>query len=573
MLVMMGEKSSAANMRPVQGGEMKAFIGMAHKLALVIIMVITMLGPLEVSAAGKNKSSEGPQFLKPIKTPQSWYADQVDAGKNVYLSANYIFQATKLRTQQNLLEYEQSTLYPLLKDLCGQMTKMGLKGDALIFVEMAGKLLDPEVETQPDIADKVAEKVSAFENDPQNTPRGHYASSEELSRYFRGMQFLAKATFNVRINEQWFAQRLYMLFPLEAAVEILTTVSNPDNKEILDKIDQISNFYERLVGPADLPTFQGLIRDDVALTVDDLVSYSKSKGMPRINRGMGVGVQFLGERFSAHQMVIDNLSETFLANDPKVNRAKAFEVLQVNKVFFGRTSGKTKVTGLIKTVPKSDDTRASFYDLCLGAIIELPVRSSSNYSVNTGAACLTALAEQTILVTKQSTLVPKSTLTEEAPIKKPVKIYVQPNLQNFLKRLSQADRTISSLCGQEPLNKFYDTLIKVSRSGKPVDSNSPEGAVLMGELASLPVDPTVTADIFYFAGATDKGFLHWSIGPFEVEYPLKDGTAAKGMEMVFFEGWNDTVLKELKTPLTNEQWRDVFLKGDYKKFKSVIKMP
>jgi hypothetical protein len=79
----------------------------------------------------------------------------------------------------------------------------------------------------------------------------------------------------------------------------------------------------------------------------------------------------------------------------------------------------------------------------------------------------------------------------------------------------------------EVVDPIYDILIKASARGKPVGSNSSEGAVLLDELASLPIDPTVTADVFYFAGRGDKGFLQWSIAPFEVEYPLKGGGKAK----------------------------------------------
>lgn len=552
---------------------MQVAISKVSGVALAIIVVITMLAPLEVPAAGKNKSNEGPRFLKPIKSPQNWYTDQVDAGKDVYISANYIFQATKLRSQQNLIEYEQSTLYPLMKDLCSRMKRMGLKGAALIFVEMARKLLDPDATIEPDVADSVTEKISAFNDDPQNTPRGHYASSEELSRYFRGMQFLAKAAFNVKVNEQWFAQRLYMLFPFEAAPELLAAFVNPDNKQALDQLNQISNFYGRLVGPADLPSFQGLIQGDVALTIDDVSAYAKDKGIPKINKEMGVGIQFLGERFALHQSVIDNLSETFLANDPKVNRNKAFEVITFKNVFLGKQLGKVKVSGLSKTVMKPDNPVASFYSLCLAAIIDLPVRPASDYSVNTGASCLTALAEQTILVTKQTTLVPKSVSPDETPIKKPVKIYVETGLSKFLVNLNKAEQTINSICGQEMVNPIYEILMKASKSGAPIASDSDEGAILVSELASLPVDPTVTADVFYFAGRADKGFIQWSIGPFEVEYPITTGGIAKGMEMVFFEGWNDTVHKGKITPMTNEDWKKLFLQGAYKKFQSVIKTP
>ena len=115
--------------------------------------------------------------------------------------------------------------------------------------------------------------------------------------------------------------------------------------------------------------------------------------------------------------------------------------------------------------------------------------------------------------------------------------------------------------------------MKGSEEGGPIDSNSSEGSILLNRFAILPGNPTVTADVFFLNGRSDKGFLQWAIGPFETERSFNDGVKAVGMEMVFFEGWNDTVQKGKITPMTNEDWKKLFLQGAYKKFQSVIKTP
>jgi len=552
---------------------MKILLSSAHKVAMAIAMVMLCLAPLGASATEKSKFPEESRFLKPIDSPQNWYAEQVEAGKDIYFPANFIFQATKLKTQKILIEYEQSVLYPRLKDLCDQIKQMGMNGDALIFVEMARKLVNPDAEIQTQVAEEVLKRVSEFNNDPQNTPRGHYASSEDLSRYFRGTQFLCKATFDVKVEQKWFAQRLYMLFPFETAVEILKGLAKPENSKALDNLKLISTFYERLVGPSDLPSFKGLINDDVSLTVEDVLAYARDKNIPRVNKAMGVGVQFLGERYCLHQSVIDNLTEAFLAHDPKINRKKVSDTLAINNVFFGKKGPKIEVPGLNQTQFNPDASGASFYELCLKTILDLPVVSSSKYSINTGSACLTALAEQTILVTKQTTLVPKSAAPSTEKEKKQVKIYIEPNIGNFLKQLSRADKISSSVCEQEFHEDVYNLLVKGSEEGGPIDSNSSEGSILLNRFAILPGNPTVTADVFFLNGRSDKGFLQWAIGPFETERSFNDGVKAVGMEMVFFEGWNDTVQKGKITPMTNEDWKKLFLQGAYKKFQSVIKTP
>jgi len=120
---------------------------------------------------------------------------------------------------------------------------------------------------------------------------------------------------------------------------------------------------------------------------------------------------------------------------------------------------------------------------------------------------------------------------------------------------------------------FYEILIKASADRKPILSRSEQGAKVVDVALRLPRDPTVTADVFNFSGRSDKAYLQWAVAPFEVEYlgPLRQ--RAKGMIMVFFQGWNDTAAPESQTPMTNEAWRELVAKGEYRKFRSLVKVP
>ena len=538
-----------------------------------VIALLTLLVTSVSTATEAEKTNSELTFLSPIKSPLNWYADQVTHGRDIYFSANYIFQATKLRAQEFLVEYEQTTIYPKLRQLLDEIKQMGSKDQSLIFIEMARKLLDPQAKIDPSVSKEVTSRLESFKKDPQNIPRGRYSSSEKLKNYFQGVQFLTKATFDVKVDKKWFAHKDYMLFPFETAVEILNKLAASENTHTLNKLNEVSIFYDRLVGLSDLPSFHGLIKADVTLTIDDVLQYAEDNDLPKINRQMGVGIQFLGERVALHQQVINRLTDTFLANDPKVNRKKVMDTLEIRKVFFGKKGPKKEVQGLIETQFKPNESGMPFYQYCLRAILDLPVFESSSYSINTGAACLTALAEQTILVTKQTTLVPKSAAPDPGQDNKSVKIYIEPKIQNFLKQLELADKTISSLCEQEPQTILYKTLIKASKEQAPIASNGTEGVTILNQLSKLTSDPTVTADVFCLSSSNDNGFIQWAIAPFEVERSFKNGAKAMGMEMVFFEGWNDTALKNTKNPMTNQQWKKIFLKGDYKKFQTVIKAP
>jgi hypothetical protein len=538
---------------------------------IIPVLALVFLCAALVSAAPtiKKKQEKAPTFGEIAKDPQNWVEKKVEAGQDVYLSANYLFQVMKLRSQKILTSYEAERLYPTLIEAMDAVKAIGPTGQALVFVEMARNLLQPGAKTDPSVSEEVEKRITAFNEDPQNTPRGQYVETEELKRYFRAVQFLTKATFDVKVNHQWFAKRLYMLFPFEAAVELLNALASPENQEVLDKVNQVHLFYDRLVGPPDLPSFHDLLGNERQLTPEAVLAYAKETGRPKINVEMGVGIQFLGERFSYHQLVIENLSRTFLAPDKTVTRKKAFDVLRFQNVLFGYKRPNPQVEGLMSVKPNSSAPGSSYYDLCLAAVTKLPIKENDPYLTNTAATCLTALAEQTILVTKQTTLVPKG-LGPPQPRKRVVNIYVQPEITDFLDLLSKAEQEFFRSCEAQPATRFYDILKELSKTGQPIKSDSDEGLEVLHVASSLPLDPTVTADVFYYSGMTDKGFLQWAIAPFEVEY----GGKGKGLEMVFFEGWHDTLDKKAKTPMNNEIWKKLIAdKGaKYKKFKPIVEV-
>jgi len=530
----------------------------------------------EAAAADKaaRRSSAAVRVVGPIKTdPRNWIATQVDKGANVYLSANYLFQVMKLRSQTTLIAFEAETLYPSLVKAFDNMRSVSEDADALTFVEVVRKLLDPAAAVDQRVDEAVQIRLAAFDADGGNLPRGHYTASEELKRYFRAMQFLSKATFDVNVNKQWFSERTYLLFPFETAVTLLHGLLRPEHKPDLDTLERVHGFYTALVGPPDLPTFHDLLAEKMTLTIGDLVAYAELMGLPKINADMGVGIQCLGERFTFHESVIEKFSDAFL-DAPDVDRATAERTLDFKNVFLGTAvRGKPTVEGIKAFKADVSDDKASFYDFTLAAILKLPLTQPDKFALNDAGACVTSLTEETLLLTKQKILVPKSGVASQKTAPKSVKIFVQPGIGEFLVLLRKAEEKLRSACNENPSVDFYEILIKASADRKPILSRSEQGAKVVDVALRLPRDPTVTADVFNFSGRSDKAYLQWAVAPFEVEYlgPLRQ--RAKGMIMVFFQGWNDTAAPESQTPMTNEAWRELVAKGEYRKFRSLVKVP
>lgn len=533
-------------------------------LFIIVLLIAGLCAWTLVPAARQKPAAKPPSFLGPITADTTgWAAAQLDEGKDLYLSSNYLFQNAKLRAQKVLMEYETNTLLPSLMEAMDALKQTGLQGQALAFVEAARKLLDPDAAVDSSVAADVDACVQGFMNDPRNVPRGHYTTSEELKRYFRGMQFLSKATFDVKVNKEWFVQSQYMLFPFDAVEPICRVLSDPANAELKERLDLIASFYSFLVGPPDMPTFRELLKDNLKIDRTAILAYARAKGIPRINKAMGVGVQFFGERFTPTQQVVDALSQTFLAQDTEVNRQKASEILRMKHVLQGLTKGKKKVAGLIGQKGGPPGSLDSYYGLCVAIIGTMIAPEQGNYGLNGAAAALTALAEQTILVTKESALIVKGAPLVKETKKKPGRIWVQRGIEKFLNQLSQAEKKLYEACGVQWDGQPYRYLSEASRSGKPLPSDSEKGAVLTQFAGHLMLDPTVIVDAFFYSVRRDSAFLQWAIGPFETAYDLPNKTKAVGMELVFFEGWNDELLPGAQKPITNEEWREEFANGHY----------
>ncbi|MEI8182171.1 MAG: hypothetical protein WCG29_05640 [Desulfomonile sp.] len=549
------------------------------KMASLLLTLFFVVFSPSAAAPKLEKVLPSPRIVEPVKSDaQNWVDRQVEKGEDVYLSGNYLFQVMKLRSQKVLMDFEAQTLYPTVTEALNRLKPLAGGGQALVFTEMARRLLDPSADVDPRVKDAVSERVEAFLRDPQNQPRGHYLASEQLKRYFLGLSFLFKATFDVKVDKQWFEQRKYMLFPFESAVEMLEILSSPDNQSVLDLFNQVHLFYSSLLGPEDLPTFHDLLSDKPDLTREGVYQYALKKNLPKINKEMGIGIQFLGERFALHQYVIEKLSDALLSKDVIVNRKKILEALDFGNIFNGASVKKSngpdgKIEGLMDFKEELTDGLASFYNFSMAAVLNLPHNKDVTLGLNDPAACVTALSEQTILATKQKTLVAKSMLPSEEPIKKNAYLHVQPGIDGFLELLSRGEAVLYELCRVETTLDWYSTLISASKSGMPIDSKTSQGQDVLDKVSNLPLDPTVTVDVFYYSGRTDKAFLQWAVAPFVVEFTLSTGKKVKGMSMVFFYGWHDTAAKGGKTPLTNQTWRQYFLAGKYNKFGSLIKLP
>ena len=140
---------------------------------IIPVLALVFLCAALVSAAPtiKKKQEKAPTFGEIAKDPQNWVEKKVEAGQDVYLSANYLFQVMKLRSQKILTSYEAERLYPTLIEAMDAVKAIGPTGQALVFVEMARNLLQPGAKTDPSVSEEVEKRITAFNEDPQNTPQ------------------------------------------------------------------------------------------------------------------------------------------------------------------------------------------------------------------------------------------------------------------------------------------------------------------------------------------------------------------------------------------------------------------
>lgn len=549
---------------------MKTPISVPVKLILILaaMWAVTLWSPVECKADRKDSDIK---FLRPLHNfAADYYISKTSSGQDVYIGANFLFQIMKLRSQSLMEKYESEVMLPLLIRTLENLSDTDLNEQARIFVSVARKLIDPGSKTAPELSEHVDRIVTEFVNSPINTPRGHYTKSPQLKNYFLGMQFLTRAVFDVQINRQWYQEKMYLVFPFDAWKSLYSCLNQPANRTALNDIINVSAFYDRINGPSDMPNLSGIVKNAIATDKQAVLKYAGANNLPRINRDSGVGIQIIGERFTLTQAVIDDLSQNFLANDPNVNRKKAFSVLRLRNVIYGRTRAKIGVTGVQERIVRTRNMEPVYYQSALESVFGLKGQVKGKLFINSVGASLTALAEQTILTTKETILTPKAIDTNPRPAKGVSKIYFQAGITDFAKQLGAAESIMHSACGMTSDTVIWKRIAEASSKSQPVSTDSETGIAILDFISETMANPAVAVDVFYFDGKTDKGFLQWGIVPYEVEYAPNPGVSANGIEMVFFEGWNNQIDKNVKKPFTNDEWRLLISSGKYLKFASPV---
>ena len=507
------------------------------------------------------------RLIKPIKSSvNAYYEARISRGLDVYVGANYLFQVMKLRSQLVMQKYEQEVLFPKLFRILQDASKMQLNDHAFVFISVALKLAGDDLKMDPQLEVSVNKIADQFMKDASNVPRGHYTKSDELKRYFLVMQFLTKAVFDVDINKEWYAARSYLVFPFDAWESLWSGVTNPSNSSTLADFIFISDFYDTVSGRSDLPNLSHLIRGSVPADKQAILDYARSQNMPRINREAGVGAQLIGERFTVTQWTVDDLSQTFLANNPKVSKKEAFATLRFKNILMGRQTGAKSVAGLDGKIGSKPNSPPSYYESALRAVFVLKPTIDYRSFVNLAGASMTALGEQTVLTVKESVLVPKTLPPGSESRTKTARIFFQDGIADFVKKLAEAESIIMTACESPSEITVWEIIMNAASRKVSLTADSEEGASFLEFLSRIENDPTVSVDVFHFNGQFEKGYLQWGIVPYEALYSPRKGIAARGVEMVFFEGWNDQADKRMTRPLTNEDWRKMVSNGKFTRF-------
>ena len=528
----------------------------------------------------KLASIRGP--ISPLK--QNWVEDELLNGRSVVLTNSYLFQVMKSASQESQKKLEETVLFPLLKkNLQGWVKAAGDPHSRLLFcVPLLILSADPGGGELPAGAQKQAELI---ESHPLFTPRGHYSDSEILRKYFRAMQYLAKATVDVAVEVASFPFPTEMLYPFETADSVRKLFADPANRDLVRDWLLIHQFYSQVNGPADVPTFADLqnVSKGEALEKEAVLAWALKRGLPRINREAGLGIQPLGERQSLHQQVIDEFKRKVIEHDtarPVIAERLAFKNLMTGSDQEGLT-----IKGLAKRV--DSDKSSTYYAETLRAVslaatdwMKKPMR------LNFYAAALTSLAEQTALMTKTSVLVRKSASGKAIP--DGLELYFEPGSGDFLKALAKASRSMANACAgvaeavfgetdkngwSQGMPEALECFAQLAEAHKPLVTGSPEWAKFGDIVRTLARRPAVIVDVFQVKERSGKRyFLQWGIVPFEAEYHITGDTQKpRGLVTIFFQAWNDQLLEGSRAPLTNLQWQGRLLEGKLEGLPSIVR--
>ncbi len=526
--------------------------------------------------------------------------DLLERDINVLLTPTWIAQAQKAYSQRMVMAVERDALWPLARQLMDDLAQAVGDEDARVWAGTARALLD-EVEGVGAVAERVGRVIA----DPAAKPRGHYEAG--MHGYFRGLQFLIKSVFDVRLNPTWCQSIQHFVFPWSALKAILDTLdAYPDLRW---RWEDLHRFYTVATGEPDCVAIAHLL-DQPDAQPETVVALSRELDVPRINRKMGVGVQGLAERFTRHGVIFEQLKETFLpdVSQQAIPRDSVYAVVNMHALLYGLEhpidDGRLpklldgQVGGLLEALASVRRQPAMpFFDQFLMAqnelVADLPAPEVSylvprldpavgrldphlRRRVNAFAANLTSLLELSILSAKQPMKVVSRSLAPPSL----ARVYVERVPQAFFEQLAQAGQTLADLCQEmiltygrrsvderirpadqvDPSLDFgviYRILADLSEGEDFMSKDSSEWYTVAPLVESLKRTPNVTADAYRHVGPGGQYFLQWCTAMAAFEARMADGTPVEGGELLFVEGWNDTLVPERREPLTNTAWREV----------------
>jgi hypothetical protein len=520
---------------------------------------------------------------------------------NVLLTPAWIAQAQKAYSQQMLMDVERDTLWPIARELMADLLDAlpDRATDARVWAGTALALFD-----EAEGAGEVGERVGKVLEDPAATPRGHY--EEGMHGYFRGLQFLIKSVFNVRLNPTWCQPIQHYLFPWSALTAILNTLhAHPDLRW---RWEDLHRFYTVATGEPDCVAVAHLL-DRLEVQPGAVVALARELDVPQINRKMGIGVQGLAERFTRHGVIFEHLKETFLPDVSRepIPRESVYAVVNMHALLYGfkhpTDQGRLpklldgRVSGLLEALASMRHRSVkSFFDQFLMAQYELVAdlrEPDVSYLVprldpgverldphlrrrlNAFAANLASLLELSILSAKQ----PMKFVEMGLGPPPQARVYVEQAPSRFFEQLARAAQTLADLCqemiltyGRRPakesarrteradpsldFGRVYRVLADLSESGRFILKDSDEWFAVAPLVESLKRNPNVTADAYRQVGPGGQYFLQWCTAMASFEARMADGATVQGGDLLFVEGWNDALVPGRREPLTNSAWRE-----------------
>jgi hypothetical protein len=569
----------------------RIFQSLTRQALPVLVICALFAGPSHGASTPKpTKPAARPpavQLVDPIHpATRDWVEKQLIASRNVVLSNAYLFQVMKGIAQENQKAIEEAVLVPQLGSTLKGLAEAAKDPETKRLFAVPLIMLDGT--TQEGFPTEFGEQAARLTAHPLFKPRGHYTDSEALQRFFASMQFLSRATIDVSTDPLRFPFPKEMLFPFETIQSVRELLLDPAHEPLRGQWLLIDSFFSEVNGPPDLPTFRDVLDSfpDKPPTRDDITAWAKARDLPKINPERGLGIQPFGERFTLHEAVIDEFKRKLFRDD--TTRETIADTLRFTNLLTGSNHQRINIEGLAGRIGR--DTGASYYSKVLQTIAvgargwqRLPARR------NFFAAALTSLAEQTVLMTKTSTIIQKS---PPASVQVPdgLRLYFEPGSQRFLLGLADASAAMLKTCRTaldqvepelradvnltDPTDAFRAFAALAKRS-RPLITGSPLWLKHGKLVEQLPRRVAVTVDVFHLKDRSGNfHYYQWAIGPFDAAYRLKGfRKPVNGMETVFFEGWSDGLVPGSSGPLDNAEWEKRFAEGKLDSLRTMIPLP